>query len=512
MGKPAAGAMPSAPCTVTYETADGSFRNGPFRADNTLAQGMTHHNDNSTHAKLAGCQGHQVISTEHDTNVNRNQIWTFHTGNGRTSLEGLTNAVSGIMINRIPLDDTEQMVGFSNDSGLCNHKGNTLVTQNVNHTMTDAKKDALCPYGTFIPLNCADGLYACAYPKREGVLRDQVKSAVKPDMINRVCHKTENLDFSIGGDELCAHHQEGKAIAIEYCETGDNFTSDTVVCTPDGLSKAGGYGDLLKWYCGKAGNIKTAKCDVTINANDNKLARTDYDTLAEKYCKTATGRGDPWCGCHNITTGVCDAHPTAAGCAKKKQTFDKLVAATPKDQQNLWSGMEACFGRVCTGTGVFIPPNTNQNCDKSINVCIQDIDIGSMTDSNFEAKCDIKSGDGSPSVSEPSAAQDSAKSELEEAKAALARGDAGAQERVDAAEAALAAADESAGEPISLTDFRTNPKSYIPKSLDGLKNDRKQQIGAGVMGALVLGCMMMLLLLVVSASGGGGGPVKRRFR
>jgi hypothetical protein len=104
----------------------------------------------------------------------------------------------------------------------------------------------------------------------------------------------------------------------------------------------------------------------------------------------------------------------------------------------------------------------------------------------------------------PSPAQDSAKSELDEAKAALARGDAGAQERVDAAEAALTSADESAGE--------TGPKAYIPKSLDGLKNDRKQQIGAGVMGALVLGCMMMLLLLVVSTSGGGGGPAKRRFR
>jgi hypothetical protein len=75
---------------------------------------------------------------------------------------------------------------------------------------------------------------------------------------------------------------------------------------------------------------------------------------------------------------------------------------------------------------------------------------------------------------------------------------------VDAAEAALDAADESAGE--------TGPKAYIPKSLDGLKNDRKQQIGAGVMGALVLGCMMMLLLLVASAGGGGGGPAKRRFR
>jgi hypothetical protein len=505
MGKPAAGAMPSAPCTVTYETADGSFRNGPFRADNTLAQGMTHHNDNSTHAKLAGCQGHQVISTEHDTNVNRNQIWTFHTGNGRTSLEGLTNAVSGIMINRIPLDDTEQMVGFSNDSGLCNHKGNTLVTQNVNHTMTDAKKDALCPYGTFIPLNCADGLYACAYPKREGVLRDQVKSAVKPDMINRVCHKTENLDFSIGGDELCAHHQEGKAIAIEYCETGDNFTSDTVVCTPDGLSKAGGYGDLLKWYCGKAGNIKTAKCDVTINANDNKLARTDYDTLAKTFCNA--NPNDAWCGCYNVMNDKCPNDVKTgpmAGCVATAEYVD-LRNATPDDFKSVWNGQRKC-GTVCAGGNKYLPLENQAGCKTTIQICKQDINVGSMSESDIKASCELNASDGS-SAGEPPApspAQDSAQSELEEAKAALARGDAGAQERVDAAEAALDAADESAGE--------TGPKAYIPKSLDGLKNDRKQQIGAGVMGALVLGCMMMLLLLVVSTSGGGGGPAKRRFR
>jgi hypothetical protein len=66
---------------------------------------------------------------------------------------------------------------------------------------------------------------------------------------------------------------------------------------------------------------------------------------------------------------------------------------------------------------------------------------------------------------------------------------------LDAAEAALDAAGE------------TGPKAYIPKSLDGLKNDRKQQIGAGAMGALVLGCILIIFMI---ANGGGGG--KKRFR
>ena len=120
---------------------------------------------------------------------------------------------------------------------------------------------------------------------------------------------------------------------------------------------------------------------------------------------------------------------------------------------------------------------------------------------------------GAPPPTPPSSSQLSAQEEIDEAKTALARGDPGAQEKLDAAEAALAAADEAAVKPISLTDFRTNPRSYIPKSLDGLKNNRKQQIGAGAMGALVLGCILIIVMIALSASGGGGegGPVARRF-
>ena len=299
--------------------------------------------------------------------------------------------------------------------------------------------------------------------------------AMYNNLVDKFCSDKENIFKSPGG-QSCLALSTGKALAVKYCEVGKR----------------------IKGAAGKADG-GDENCSTDLNSlGDN------YAAVAEKYCKTPTGRADTFCKCYNVTNGICDAHPTAAGCAKKKQTFDKLVAATPSDQQNVWSGMESCFGQVCTGTGVFIPPNSNQNCDKSVNVCIQDITIGSLADSNMSAACNIDSGDGSPSVSEPSPAQDSAKSELEEAKAALARGDPGAQERVDAAEAALAAADEDAEE--------TGPKAYIPKSLDGLKNNRKQQIGAGVMGALVLGCMMMLLLIVASASGGGPVAVKKRLR
>ena len=493
----------SGTCTAIMEHLNGTLANGPYSTAGNLAQGTTKWNDRHNHyANLSGCQGHQVITAQHDTNVNRNQVWTFHTGNGKTSLERNWNGFSAIMINKIPLNESNQMVGFANKTDankICNNESATVAWVND-------RKGELCPNGTFYALDCNSGLYACAYTKDETVLRANVPSAIKADMINRVCNKTENLDFSISSSELCAHQQQGKAIAIEYCETGDNFTSDTVVCTPDGLSKAGGYGDLLKWYCGKAGNIKTAKCDVTINANDNKLARTDYDTLAKTFCNA--NPNDAWCGCYNVMNDKCANDVKTgpmAGCAATAE-YVKLRDATPDDFKDVWNGQRKC-GTVCGGGNKYLPLENQAGCKTTIQICKQDINVGSMSESGIKASCELNASDGSSAGEPPPApspAQDSAKSELDEAKAALARGDDGAQERLDAAEAALDAADESAGE--------TGPKAYIPKSLDGLKNDRKQQIGAGVMGALVLGCMMMLLLLVVSTSGGGGGPAKRRFR
>ena len=504
MTGPPLNAMPGT-CSVTFDHENGTAMN-EFSTSGSIASGMNRHNDRHNHyANLSGCQGHQVIATEHDTNVNRNQIWTFHTGTSKTSLEGLWNQVSGVMINKIPLDESGKMVGFGNDSGLCNHKGNTLVTQSVNHTMTTAKKDALCPNGgTFYPLNCADGLYACAYDKDSSKLNN-VGSGVQADMINRVCNKTENLAFGIPNGQLCAHHQEGRAIATAYCKTGTNFTTDTAVCNPSILNNAGGYNPLLLWHCGIGGNIKTAKCDVTINANDNKLARTDYDTLAKAFCNA--NPNDAWCGCYNVMNDKCANDVKTgpmAGCLATAE-YVKLRDATPKDFQDVWNGQRKC-GTVCAGGNKYLPLENQAGCKTTIQICKQDINVGSMSESGIKASCSLNATDGS-SVSEPPAsspAQESAQSDLDEAKAAVARGDPGAQEKLDAAEAALDAADESAGE--------TGPKAYIPKSLDGLKNDRKQQIGAGAMGALVLGCMMMLLLIVASASGGGGGPAKRRFR
>ena len=313
--------------------------------------------------------------------------------------------------------------------------------------------------------------YRCTY-KTEGQITN-LKTATRAtgdprrvmfnNIYDKFCNNTDNAFTSPGG-QSCLERSTGIAIAKTYCSEGDNIKSDAN-CTKESLNKA------------------------------------NYDSLAAAYCES--NPNDSFCSCYNVVNDKCadDKITGVAGCNHSTgKAYVKLREATPVDFRPQWDGQRKC-GSVCTGDNIYLPKNNQAGCKTTIQICKQDITVGSMEESDINASCELNASDGS-SVSEPSAAQDSAKSELDEAKAALARGDAGAQERVDAAEAALDAADESAGE--------TGPKAYIPKSLDGLKNDRKQQIGAAAMGALVLGCMMMLLLLVASA--GGGGAVKKRFR
>jgi hypothetical protein len=277
---------------------------------------------------------------------------------------------------------------------------------------------------------------------------------------DKFCNKKENV-FTNPGGESCLARTTGIALAKEYCQGGTKIHSD-LNCTVENLSKA------------------------------------NYDSIANAFCEA--NPNDSFCSCYNVVNDKCanDSKTGVKGCSDTASYVD-LRNATPTEFQNVWDGQRKC-GSVCTGANKYIPDNNQAGCKTTIQICAQDINVGSMSESDIKASCELNAGDGS-SVEEPPAsspAQESAQSELEEAKAAVARGDPGAQERLDAAEVGL----EAAGE--------TGPKAYIPKSLDGLKNDRKQQIGAGVMGALVLGCMMMLLLIVASAS--GGGSVKKRFR
>lgn len=495
------------------------------------------------------CEGHVVYPMEHDSNLGRNQItYPFHKS-GAHHLHGLSGETSGVVIKKIPLDDSSKMVGFNRAWFLCAYNKSSvdrIFNTDIwfgTSTSNDYQAEA-CPGGTIIPRSCGEmrnydtdavgeryggsgNEYACVYPKSEGKLQevynalssDGNRSPMVTDMINRLCVKEENLAFSLPTGGVCAVHEQGRQLAKDFCGKGANILNETEICSPDVLTGGSStYNEILKDYCGRDANIKSTGC-APLNTGDGESGT--FETLARAYCDTSAGKSDTWCSCYNVnkhgTDGsFCNSNPNASGCQDMKRTFGKLVEKTPSDQKALWSGMEPCFGGVCGTGNIFKPTGYNKSCNREVNVCIQDFTIESLVDTNLQAACVINSGGGS-SVDDEGQTENKtagdyieednlnkAQTELEEAKAAVARGDPGAQERLDAAQAALDAAEEDAEE--------TGLKAYIPKSLDGLKNNQKQQIGAGVAGALILGCMMMLLLLVVAASGGGGGRVKRRFR
>jgi len=331
-----------------------------------------------------------------------------------------------------------------------------------------------CPGGTAY-FNSQSGI-TCIYDKSASALQTLHAStkysnmgAMHTSLADTFCSDSNNVFESPGGD-ACLIRNEGKRLAKEYCEVGSRIHSDTN-CTKENMDVA------------------------------------NYDNVAEAYCEA--NPNESFCSCYNVVMDKCadDSTTGVAGCNHPSgQAYVNNRNATPSDQKSLWDGQRKC-GSVCTGSDKYIPDNNQAGCKTTIQICSQTFNVENMKNSDISASCELNASDGSSvgdSPSTPSPAQESAQTELEEAEAAVARGDPGAQERLDAARDALEEADEDAEE--------TGLKAYIPKSLDGLKNSKKQQIGAGVTGALILGCMMMLLLLVVGASGSGGGPVKRRFR
>jgi len=498
-------------CTAKVQNWDGAR---PVSGPNNFQGGSGNKSFGTPHSHgisgmqvtVSGCgDTHQVIFSEYDMNKHGGQN-TMVFQDGTHWFHHLYGRSSVATINEVPL--STKAVGFQDIYYLSDYSVKNGMHQLFHGSWQPKQgqfynRGQLCPNGGEVwPMGMHNehggrhnkgARYACVYPKNEQTLKgvDAATSTgastlVRPmydDLVNRLCSKKENLAFTLPNGDLCAQHNAGKSMAVKFCQEGNNFTQQGRVCSADGLRalRGGGqatYNGLLKWYCGRGGNIKEARCDA--------LSVTDKNNLSETYCKTAAGRGDAFCTCYNVVNGVCDSHSSAAGCAKKKQTFDKLVAGTPADQRQVWSGMESCFGRVCTGAGKYIPPNTNQNCNKTVNVCIQDIDIGSMTDSNIKPVCNINSGDG-----DTPAEQQAAQSELEAAEAAVAAGEPGAEERLRKANEKLADAEEQ------------GIGAYIPKSLEDLKTNRKKQFATfGGVGGIMMMCLCLVLLVVIASKGG----------
>lgn len=212
-----------------------------------------------------------------------------------------------------------------------------------------------CPGGSMHMINSRK--VRCYYKKDSEIreLRESISGTPSQDprksMLSKIkekfCANPDNV-FKNPGGGTCLEYDEGKTLAKQYCSVGDRIAKDAN-CTQEHL-----------------GNV--------------------YDEVAEAYCKTAGGRADEWCSCYNVANDVCKTHPTAAGCTKKSQTYDKLVEATPDDYKNSWNGMATCFGGVCIGKK-YVPENSNQNCNRPVQVCVQDFDIQGIADSTINATC-----------------------------------------------------------------------------------------------------------------------------
>lgn len=253
----------------------------------------------------------------------------------------------------------------------------------------------------------------------------------------------------------------------EFCNVRDNIWKNAgggVMCASYTTNQ-----NLAKQYCEVGDRIRT---DPNCSSSEQSLGTTGYSQVATAYCEA--NPDEDWCACYNVWKGKCpdDATTGVAGC-QETENYVKLRNETPVDQRSVWDGQRKC-GSICSGNR-FLPAENQAGCKSTIQICNQDINAEGITDSKIDAVCNLN-----------------------------ADGDSGTKN------GGGGGSDTKTLEPPSLTNFQTNPQAYFPQSIEGLKTDQRQQIGAGAVGVMALGCMMLVLLLILS-SGGGGGAVKRRY-
>ena len=275
------------------------------------------------------------------------------------------------------------------------------------------------------------------------------------------------------------HMNSSSGAAVKQSGTRKTLWEQLVM----GVDVPGVQGDS---FCKKVANLPAVihnngttcynKIDATLQATNRKL-----------YC--AQNETDERCACRNIshygTQRCIDEKSTLPGCNEVKAGFDKYPAKAVTEF-NVKTFTPTCFAQgICSRDGQFLPDNQPDVCSQTIAICKQDVNLyGDITGGavNVDQSMDCSA----TSTNTPSSGS----------------GGGGGGGGGDG--------DGDTEEPVSLTDFRTNPRSYIPNSLDGLKTNRKQQLGAGgVGGVFMMMCCCLVVLLLLSS--GGGGPVARRF-
>jgi hypothetical protein len=254
-------------------------------------------------------------------------------------------------------------------------------------------------------------------------------------------------------------------ILNRLCKTPGNETKvvGNVKCTDNTK-----FMDVAQRYCETGANIKDVGKDAT--CGPGKYGK--YHESAIKYCdKNPT---DNWCRCYNAMK-KCTKNMNGPGCQKFKTVFESYKKFKGKPGYTEAVNAIPCAAG-CSLADVYRPRDMG-DCPQNITICNAEVNVGSMQDSTVKVDQACSSGD-APST-DPNAATEGANKKFEE-------------------------------EQPTLTDFASNPGSYIPKSLGDLKTNKKAKAGVGGIGSslIISICCVVLLLLVMS--GGGSGP--RRFR
>ena len=253
----------------------------------------------------------------------------------------------------------------------------------------------------------------------------------------------------------------------EYCKKPGNetHTVGTVKCTDNTK-----FMDVAQRYCETGSRIKDAGTDAI--CGPSKYGK--YHESAIKYCDA--NPADKWCRCYTALK-KCRTNMDSPGCKKFKELFETYKKFKGKPGfAEVVQALPCAVG--CSLADVYRPRDMGP-CPSNIVVCNAEVNVGSMNDSTVEVEqaCSASSGDG--------------------AGGGGGGGGGGAPDGLT-----------DYGAQPTLTDFTSNPKSYIPKSLDDLKQNRKAKAGAAGIGGVVIMMGLCMLMLVLLSS---GGPTARRF-
>ena len=298
-------------------------------------------------------------------------------------------------------------------------------------------------------------------------------------MISRFCANEVNLTKSIPPTgTICAEHASAIQIAKDYCGEGDNIITQTDVCNTDEPLGATGYQQLLNTYC-TANNIHI-KDSSHACAGLKTSASALYNTISEAFCEA--NPNDSFCSCYNVLKDKCD--PTSktgvSGCSDTSAYVD-LRNATPDDFKNVWDGQRKC-GSICAGANKYIPPNNTAGCKTTIQICKQDINVGTASGSDIKASCELNANEGSSAGAGGGGGD----------------GDGGG-------------GGDTEQETITIPRSVEEVRSFLPTSIDDLRTSKKKQVGVSTVGGSSMSMICCVILLIVATTMGAG-PVARRFR